>query len=390
MSAASMPFTRLPTLRRGPRPAFLTMEFLDGITLADKIRESGPLPWREVKTIALEICEGLRVMHEAGIIHRDLKSRNVMLAERNGTVKAVIMDFGLAHEVTATTSETATDVIREQGVAGTVEYMAPEQFAGEALTLAADIFALGVVMYELATGTASVPVEHDPSGRYSARTAPACPVIDPEGLPHRCDEIICRCLEFDPKKRMGRPKELAEALAEQSVLGYPVASKIRTDSEKSGGSPLASSFAWRSPPQLAYLTYRSNLYKPPSAETKRWYERGLAALREGTYLQAIRALQMAVEHDKSFCWGMPGLRRLGRSSTSPVQLRPKCSQLRCRSRRGIYPTLTASTLRLFARRSRRTSQEPKRITRTFFTTFLTIRRLTAISILQEPMKRRGP
>ncbi len=83
--------------------AFLTMEFLEGITLADKIRESAPLPWREVKTIALEICEGLRVMHEAGIIHRDLKSRNVMLAKRNGLVRAVVMDFGLAREVRTAT-----------------------------------------------------------------------------------------------------------------------------------------------------------------------------------------------------------------------------------------------------------------------------------------------
>lgn len=90
----------------GSQPAFLTMVYLDGVTLADRIREHGPLAWKDVKANALEICEGLRAMYEAGIIHRDLKSRNMMLANRNGRVTAVIMDFGLAHEVRTATSET--------------------------------------------------------------------------------------------------------------------------------------------------------------------------------------------------------------------------------------------------------------------------------------------
>jgi len=197
----------------GPQHTFLTMEYLEGLTLAEKIRESGPLPWRDVKTIALGICEGLRVMHEAGIIHRDLKSRNVMLADRNGTIKAVVMDFGLAREVRTATSETAaTDVSAEASVAGTIDYMAPEQFAGETLTPAADIFALGVVMYELATGRHPFP-----SGtilqaaiRRGQRLAP--PSSIQKSLPHRCDEIIFRCLEFDPKKRYGSVRIVAEEI----------------------------------------------------------------------------------------------------------------------------------------------------------------------------------
>ena len=197
------------------RSAFLTMEFLDGITLADKIRESGPLPWCEVKTIALEICEGLRVMHEAGVIHRDLKSRNVMLANRNGTVSAVVMDFGLAHEVTSTTSETATDVSAEHNVAGTVEYMAPEQFAGDLLSPAADIFALGVVMYELATGRHPFPSSSILQAAIQRGQRPPAPSSIQKGLPHRCDEIIGRCLEFDPKKRYGSVKIVAEEIEDK-------------------------------------------------------------------------------------------------------------------------------------------------------------------------------
>jgi eukaryotic-like serine/threonine-protein kinase len=194
------------------RSAFLTMEFLEGITLADKIRESGPLPWREVKTIALEICEGLRVMHEAGIIHRDLKSRNVMLANRNGTVQAVVMDFGLAREVRSATSETVSDVSAENSVAGTIDYMAPEQFAGDPLTPAADIFALGVVMYEMATGRHPFPSGTILQAAIRRGQRPPPPSSIRKGLPHRCDEIICRCLEFDPKKRYGSAKIVAEEI----------------------------------------------------------------------------------------------------------------------------------------------------------------------------------
>ncbi|MBV8438055.1 MAG: serine/threonine protein kinase [Silvibacterium sp.] len=193
-------------------PAFLTMELLDGVTLADRIRKKGPLPWKEVKAIALEICEGLRAMHEAGIIHRDLKSRNVMLANRNGTVKAVIMDFGLAHEVKTATSETASLTSEERGVAGTPEYMAPEQFEGQRLTPAADIFALGVVMYEMATGGHPFPSRTILEAAVQRGRKPPAPSSIQKKLPHRCDEIIGRCLEFDPKNRYGSAKILAEEI----------------------------------------------------------------------------------------------------------------------------------------------------------------------------------
>jgi serine/threonine protein kinase len=283
----------------GQRPAFLTMEFLEGVTLADKIRESGPLPWKEVKTIALEICEGLRVMHEAGIIHRDLKSRNVMLAKRNGTVKAVIMDFGLAHKAGGPTAETATDVSEIDGVAGTVQYMAPEQFEGQALTPASDIFALGVVMYELATGQHPFPSSNTLQAAVQRGRRPAAPSAIQKKLPHRCDEIVCRCLEFDPKKRYGSAAELARDLRS----GPLSITRLRNKSARVPRRVKVSAAIFvclTVAAAVAYLTYQSNLYKPPSVETKRWYEKGLAALREGTYLQAIRALEMAVEHEKKF------------------------------------------------------------------------------------------
>ena len=207
----------LPDSPGGSPHAFISMEFLDGVTLADKILESEPLPWREARRIALEICDGLQAIHGAGIIHRDLKSRNVMLASRNESIRAVVMDFGLAREISSPTSETATE-ITATGPAGTPGYMAPEQFTCDALTPATDIYALGVVLYELVTGTHPFP-SSTPIGSAVQRgrriTLPSS--IQP-GLPRSCDEIICKCLEFDPKRRYQSANELAAALRSHTIL----------------------------------------------------------------------------------------------------------------------------------------------------------------------------
>src|SRR5690242_3517432 len=88
-------------VRDGSRPAtaFLTMEFLEGQTLSEFIHQNGPLSWDQVKLIAGQLCAGLQAMHDAGVIHRDLKSRNVMLTVRRGALHAVIMDLGIAHDL---------------------------------------------------------------------------------------------------------------------------------------------------------------------------------------------------------------------------------------------------------------------------------------------------
>ena len=135
-----------------------------------------------------------------------------MLASHNGAIRAVVMDFGLAREVTSPTSETATELTTDHSVAGTVEYMAPEQFAGDRLTPAADIFALGVVMYELVTGKHPFPSNTALQAAVERGRPPTPPSLIRKGLPRRCDQIVCRCLEFDPKKRYQSAKIVAEEL----------------------------------------------------------------------------------------------------------------------------------------------------------------------------------
>ncbi len=194
------------------------MEFLDGVTLADKICESAPLPWQEAKRIALEICDGLQAIHDAGIIHRDLKSRNIMLASRNGSIRAVVMDFGLASEIPSPTSETVKEFITANGPVGTPGYMAPEQFTCDALTPATDIYALGVVLYELVTGKHPFPSSTAIGSAVQRRRRITLPSSIQPGLPRSCDEIICKCLEFDPKRRYQSVNQLAAALRSHTIL----------------------------------------------------------------------------------------------------------------------------------------------------------------------------
>lgn len=196
-------FYVLPNCTGKSTRAFLTMEFLDGITLADKLRSSGPVPWQEAKLIALDICRGLQTIHEAGIIHRDLKSSNIMITLRGGCACAVLMDFGLAQEARSSVAEEdSRPALTSRGaVVGTPEYMAPEQFACDHVTPATDIFALGVVLYELVTGNQPFPSGTILHAAVQRGRRPAAPSTVRKGLPHRWDGILYRCLEFDPARR---------------------------------------------------------------------------------------------------------------------------------------------------------------------------------------------
>jgi serine/threonine protein kinase/tetratricopeptide (TPR) repeat protein len=204
-------------LTEGSEGAFVTMEFLNGETLADKIRESGPLPWREVRTVALELCDALHSIHEAEIIHRDLKTRNIMLASRGGGITTVLMDFGIARRLSHQSGDTSTGITIDGTIVGTPDYMAPEQFEGKEPTPATDVYALGVVLYEIATGKR--PVRDDPN---KARNGKAKPLTRPSslqpGIPRRFDEVVCKCLEYDPKRRYQSAKEVERAIRLPSII----------------------------------------------------------------------------------------------------------------------------------------------------------------------------
>jgi serine/threonine protein kinase len=136
---------------------YLVMEFLEGETLADRLVK-GPLPPEQVLKYGIEICEGLEKAHRCGLTHRDLKPGNVMLTKA-GTK---LMDFGLAKAGSqpaapasslTLTSPLASRPLTQQGmIVGTFQYMSPEQIEGKEADARSDIFALGAVLYEMATG----------------------------------------------------------------------------------------------------------------------------------------------------------------------------------------------------------------------------------------------
>jgi hypothetical protein len=167
---------------------FLTMEFLEGETLSAHLSQSGKLTGESALHIARQLCAGLAEAHRSGIINGDLKSANVILCRNlNGAKRAVITDFGLAR---ATTSEACEP-------AGTPGYMAPELWHGDRLSRASDIYALGVILYEMVTGRRPFP---DYSiGQNLSR--PVRPSTWTKGLGHKWDSAIMQCLESSPERR---------------------------------------------------------------------------------------------------------------------------------------------------------------------------------------------
>jgi tetratricopeptide (TPR) repeat protein len=187
--------------RQGPID-FLTMEFLDGETLADRLRR-GSVPDAEARVIAEQLCAGLAEAHRNHVIHGDLKSCNVILtAESDGTLRAVITDFGLAR-----TSAMAGRTVQSGERGGTPDYMAPELWRGEKASVASDLYALGVILYELAAGRRpfgqDIPLEH--------RLA-----LCPQPLGPKWDRAIAPCLRPDPARRFQNAGEVAQALAPRS------------------------------------------------------------------------------------------------------------------------------------------------------------------------------
>src|SRR5262245_45933155 len=187
---------------------FFTMEFHQGETLGSRIRREGRISGGPARVLARQMCAGLAAIHRAGIVHRDFKSDNVFLVHRSvGHEEALLMDFGLARARERPPSSAGV-------IVGTFEYLAPEQLAGDAPTPAADIYALGVVMFEMLTGQRP---DRAPLSPWEGRSTGAHD--DPKGsfggdrLDALWGPIIKRCLERDPSLRWTSAVALDEALS---------------------------------------------------------------------------------------------------------------------------------------------------------------------------------
>ncbi|HEV2989560.1 MAG TPA: protein kinase [Candidatus Angelobacter sp.] len=178
---------------------FLTMEFLDGQSLAAALSSGIRFSPAEALEIARQLCSGLAEAHRSAIIHRDLKSANVILSRSaEGTFRAVITDFGLANAALTGSGE----------LAGTPRYMAPELWRGEPASKASDIYALGVILYELITGCQPFADRQEPASDVSGH--PVAPSACVKGLSRRWDAAILPCLDPSPA---ARPQNATEVLA---------------------------------------------------------------------------------------------------------------------------------------------------------------------------------
>lgn len=182
---------------------FISMEYVDGEDLGSLLRRIGRLPADKAVEIARKLCAGLAAAHAKGVLHRDLKPANIMI---DGRGQALIMDFGLA--------AVADQVAGLEVLNGTPAYMAPEQLSGKEVTERSDIYALGLVLYEIFTGQRAFE-DTDRSVIPSATSAfrDVDPVID---------SVIGRCLDADPAKR----PQTALALARMLPGGDPMAEAL--------------------------------------------------------------------------------------------------------------------------------------------------------------------
>ncbi|CAA9450127.1 MAG: Serine/threonine protein kinase [uncultured Rubrobacteraceae bacterium] len=208
---------------------YMAMELVGGGTLKDRIRHEGPLPPREAARVALQVADALGAAHAAGIVHRDVKPENVLLTQ-DGRVK--VADFGIAR------ATEATAMTRTSMILGTVPYLSPEQARGEPVGPASDLYSLGVVLYEVLTGSTpfgtgehlgplAIAMKHCTEPAPSPRTAN-------RGVPRPLELVTLALMRKQPAERYASAAALADDLAaflRGEKLSSTAATRLASSSE---------------------------------------------------------------------------------------------------------------------------------------------------------------
>jgi serine/threonine protein kinase len=258
---------------RAPVP-YLTMEFIDGITLSQHLAAFGPFAPRDALPLVLGMIQALAAAHRAGIVHRDFKSSNVMLVNTGGALTAKVLDFGLARGTAVSSTLTHTGQIM-----GTPAYMAPEQFRGEA-SPASDVYALGVVMREMLTADRSVS-----------------PVPSPV-IPEPWHSVIEKCLRHDPSARFTAVQQVAAALTGQDNQETQRITERFEVSRRRAVLIAISVLVFIGCAAALWIYF--NRGHTPNQSALSWYAKGLNALHDGAYFTASKALEQAVAADDNF------------------------------------------------------------------------------------------
>lgn len=186
---------------------YISMEYLEGVTLKDLVKNKGALPAGVGLRVAKQMCQGLEAAHQQGVVHRDIKPHNMLILPETGELK--IMDFGIARVSELKGGVAAAGLTTTGTVMGTPDYMPPEQAQGRQSDFRSDIYSLGVVLFEVFAG--ALPFDGDSVMavilKHIQQPPPRPRTLNP-GLPDGLEPIILRCLEKEPSRRYQRVADL--------------------------------------------------------------------------------------------------------------------------------------------------------------------------------------
>ncbi len=216
---------------------YIVMEYVEGRTLRDVLRQDGPLPPKDAMQIMADVCGALEFSHRHGIVHRDIKPANVMI-QPNGEVK--VMDFGIARAV----ADSASTVTQTAAVIGTAQYLSPEQARGEMVDARSDVYSCGCLLYELLTGVPPFQGDSPVAVAYQhVREVASIPSSRNPAIPRPVDSIVMKALAKNPHNRYQSAAEMRADL-QRAIADLPVeAESVLTDEERTqfiapvGGPP---------------------------------------------------------------------------------------------------------------------------------------------------------
>jgi serine/threonine protein kinase/tetratricopeptide (TPR) repeat protein len=213
-----------PVPSSGGEVMFVTMELLRGETLAQRLRRTGRMSAAELLPLVTQMADGLHAAHQVGIVHRDFKPSNVVLVplkENSEEVRAVVTDFGLAH-TSATDGSVVLALTGTGDIVGTPAYIAPEVLDNRAATSSTDIYALGVVMYEMATGRLPFAGDTPLSVVLERLRRPAeSPRVLVPDLDLKWEAVILRCLEREPADRFANASDVVSSFSGPQLAHVP-------------------------------------------------------------------------------------------------------------------------------------------------------------------------
>jgi serine/threonine protein kinase len=196
---------------------FMVMEYLEGENLGDTLREQGPLPWERARPMLLQLLAALQAAHAHGVVHRDMKPENVFRISRMGSDDFLkVFDFGIAKVLLGDDGNPAAPLTIEGQILGTPAYMSPEQCLGDPVDARSDLYAVGVIAYEMITGRAPFVGKDTSKLLYDQvyTRLPDMSDVAPETvkIDRRVEALVRRALEKDRDDRYATAQEFAEAL----------------------------------------------------------------------------------------------------------------------------------------------------------------------------------